>query len=113
MAMKRFATWLAIASMSLEPLLAGAQVPAQPAVPPPIAVQPTQPAAPVARPLPPSRWTADQVRQSFELADNDSNGELTRAEAQRLTIMPRSFEDTDQNKDGVIVLGEYEAAFPR
>ncbi len=71
------------------------------------------PAAPASRPLPPSRWTPAQVRQSFEFADSDGNGELTRAEAQQLTIMPRSFEDMDQNKDGVVSRAEYEALFAR
>ncbi len=47
------------------------------------------------------------------MADTDSNGELTRAEAQKLTLMPRSFEDADQNKDGVMVFNEYAAGFAR
>src|SRR5213595_2029449 len=86
---------------------AHAQVPsappgAQPAIP-----------APVTQPLPPSRWTPQQVREAFQLADVNSDGQLTRAEAQRLPIMPRSFEDTDLNKDGVITLDEYQASFPQ
>lgn len=67
----------------------------------------------VVQSLPPSRWTPVQVRQAFELADSDSNGELSRAEAQRLTILPRPFEEMDGNKDGVLARGEYEAVFPR
>ena len=47
------------------------------------------------------------------MADSDSNGELSRAESQRLAILPRSFEDMDENKDGVLVRDEYEGAFPR
>ena len=35
---------------------------------------------------------------------------LSRAEAQRLAIMPRSFEDLDQNKDGVLGRAEYEGS---
>jgi len=67
----------------------------------------------MAQPLPPSRWTAAQVQEAFEFADSDGNGELTRAEAQRLSIMPRSFEDMDENKDGVVTRSEYENAFAR
>jgi len=79
----------------------------------PSAVAPVPPAATDSQPqpMPPSRWTPDQIRQAFSLADTDGNGQLTRAEAQRLAIMPRSFEDMDENKDGAIVLREYEAAF--
>lgn len=102
------ALWLAIV-----PVLARAQVSAEPATPAPAAVQPAAPAASAAQPAPPARWSAAQVRQAFELADTDSNGRLTRAEAQRLTIMPRSFEDADQNKDGVLGLEEYQAGFAR
>ena len=68
---------------------------------------------PTAQPLPANRWTAQQIRQAFELADSDGNGELSRAEAQRLPIVPHSFEEMDQNKDGVISRSEYEAAFTR
>ncbi len=74
---------------------------------------PVVPAAPTAQPLPPHRWTAQQIREAFELADSDTNGELTRAEIQRVAILPRSFEDMDQNKDGVVTRAEYEAAFVR
>ena len=35
----------------------------------------------------------------------------TRAEAQRLAILPHSFEDMDQNKDGVVDRAEYQRAF--
>jgi hypothetical protein len=86
-----------------------AQVPPpQPATPP--GVQPALP-APVTQPLPPNRWTPEQIRDAFQLADVDANGQLTRAEAQRLAVMPRSFEDTDVNKDGVLTLDEYQASF--
>jgi hypothetical protein len=67
--------------------------------------------APAAPPLPANRWTAAQVLEAFELADANGDGQLTRAEAQRLPIMPRSFEETDTNKDGVLVLSEYQASF--
>ena len=93
---------------------AGAQTaPAAPAMPGNQPAVPAVPATPVMRPLPASQWTMPQVRQSFELADSDSNGQLTRAEAQQLTIMPRSFEEFDANKDGFIGRGEYESVFTR
>jgi hypothetical protein len=79
--------------------------PARP--PPPAQVVPANP------PLPVARWTVSQIHEAFDMADTDSNGELSRAEAQRLAVLPRSFEEMDQNKDGVLVRAEYEAAFPR
>jgi hypothetical protein len=99
-------------ALALAPL-AGAQmapapapVPAVPAaVPAPV---PTRPA-----PIPANRWTPQQVRQAFDAADANSDGVLTRAEAQQLTILPRSFEDIDENKDGVVTRAEYENAFNR
>jgi hypothetical protein len=67
--------------------------------------------SPAPAPAPPSRWTPAQIREAFQLADANSDGQLTRGEAQRLAIMPRSFEDTDLNKDGVLTLNEYMASF--
>jgi Ca2+-binding EF-hand superfamily protein len=94
--------------------MAGAQTaPAAPGMPGYQPTVPAIPATPVLRPLPPSQWTGAQIGQSFELADSDANGQLTRAEAQQLTIMPRSFEDMDENKDGVIGREEYESVFTR
>lgn len=74
---------------------------------------PVVPATPTAQPLPAHRWTAQQIRDAFELADSDTNGELSRAEIQRVAILPRGFEEMDQNKDGVVTRAEYEAAFAR
>ena len=67
--------------------------------------------APVAQPLPPSRWTAAEIREAFQRADANGDGHLTRAEAQHLPIMPRTFEDSDLNKDGVLTPDEYQASF--
>jgi hypothetical protein len=67
--------------------------------------------APVTQPLPPSRWTPAQIREAFQRADMNGDGQLTRGEAQHLPMMPRSFEDTDLNKDGVLTLDEYQASF--
>jgi hypothetical protein len=80
-------------------------------------ITPPVPAASTAsasqQPLPATQWTVNQAREAFGRADADGNGVLSRAEAQRLAIMPRSFEDTDTNKDGVIDLNEYLASFGR
>ena len=85
---------------------AGAQVGS---TPPAAAVAPVVPGTVVpAVPLPAGQWTLAQVRQSFLLADADGNGQLTRAEAQRLAILPRGFEELDANKDGLLAREEYE-----
>jgi hypothetical protein len=60
---------------------------------------PTEPPAPGAVPAAPVA------------ADANGDGQLTRAEAQRLSVMPHSFEDMDQNKDGAVTRAEYEASF--
>lgn len=54
------------------------------------------------------RWTVAQVRQAFLQADADGDRVLTRGEAQWLAILPRSFEELDANKDGVLSAQEYE-----
>jgi hypothetical protein len=53
-------------------------------------------------------YTALQIAQSFLGADANRDGELTRGEAQRLTIMPYSFEEMDRNHDGILTRFEYE-----
>jgi hypothetical protein len=112
--MDKRALLFAIAVAGLQTVAAIAQTPAGPGPAAPAAVQPgAAAAAPPAAPAPASRWTADQIRQAFDLADSDTNGELSRSEAQRLTILPRSFEDMDQNKDGVLSRVEYQAGFAR
>lgn len=60
-----------------------------------------------AAPAPAARWTPRQLQQAFSAADADGDGRLSRAEAQRLVLLPRSFEDMDANKDGVLTAGEY------
>lgn len=49
----------------------------------------------------------DQAR-SFIFADANRDGELTRAEAARLSIMTMGFEEMDRNFDGVISRFEYD-----
>lgn len=58
----------------------------------------------------PGPYTALQVAQSFITADANRDGDLTRAEAQRLTILPFAFEEMDRNRDGVLSRSEYEDA---
>ena len=53
-------------------------------------------------------YPALQLAQSFQGADSNRDGELTRAEAQRLTIMPTAFDEMDRNRDGVISRSEYD-----
>jgi hypothetical protein len=55
-------------------------------------------------------YTALQVAQSVLGADGNRDGELTRAEAQRLTLAPYTFEEMDRNHDGIITRFEYEDA---
>ena len=100
---RRLPAWLFAALCCGAPVFA--QQPVANTVPPP----PTAPAPPA----PASRWTPAQIQQAFEQADADSNGSLSRAEAQRLPLLPRSFEEADLNKDGVLTRAEYEASFSR
>ena len=51
-----------------------------------------------------------EIAQSFMAADANRDGELTRAEAQRLTIAPFPFEEMDRNHDGILTRSEYEDA---
>lgn len=108
--MRFFTSWVVGVAVSFATTAALAQTAAPVDSALPTGAQPALP-APVTQPLPANRWTALQIRQAFELADANSDGQLSRAEAQHLPIMPRSFEDTDTNKDGVLVLGEYESSF--
>jgi hypothetical protein len=93
--------------------LAAAQTPSAPAVVPAVPAAVPVPVPYKSAPIPASRWTPQQIRQAFDAADADSNGVLTRAESQQLAIMPRSFEDMDDNKDGFVSRSEYENAFNR
>ncbi|MDB5752703.1 MAG: hypothetical protein JWP65_3124 [Ramlibacter sp.] len=88
-----------------------AQVPAQRSADPAASLMPPAGTAATVPPPAPAagRWTAAQVQQSFSQADSNADGQLTRAEAQRLALLPRSFEDMDANKDGVLSLAEYQA----
>jgi hypothetical protein len=53
--------------------------------------------------------TQFQVQQAFQGADADRDGQLSRAEAARVSGMQRSFEDMDSNKDGLLSSTEFEA----
>lgn len=107
-----FALSLLFAGLAAIPAPSLAQGAGQPAATTPAnATAAPATASPNAPALPPSKWTEQQIRQAFELADADNNGQLSRAEAQRLPVMPHSFEDIDTNKDGAITLDEFLAAF--
>lgn len=55
-------------------------------------------------------YTAVDVARSFLLADIDRDGDLSRAEATRLSVMPLSFEEMDANHDDTLTRSEYEDA---
>lgn len=52
-------------------------------------------------------FSATDTARSFFFADANKDGELTRAEAARLSISTMSFEEMDRNFDGVISRFEY------
>ena len=52
-------------------------------------------------------FSATDTARSFFFADANKDGELTRAEAGRLSISTMSFEEMDRNFDGVITRFEY------
>jgi len=52
-------------------------------------------------------FSATDVARSFFFADADKDGDLTRAEAARLSIQSLSFEEMDRNFDGIISRFEY------
>ena len=56
------------------------------------------------------RYAAVDIARSFIEADANRDGDLTRAEAQRLTILPYSFEEMDRNRDGLVSRFEYDDA---
>lgn len=60
-------------------------------------------------------WTAAagpissvDIARSFLGADANRDGELTRAEAARLTIFPVPFEEMDLDRDGILSRSEYD-----
>lgn len=94
------------------PQIAHAQVPAARATDPAAALMPPPSAAtapPVVAPPVAGRWNVAQLQQSFARADSNADHQLTRAEAQGLAILPRSFEDLDANNDGLLSPQEYQA----
>ena len=63
-------------------------------------------------PIPPTKpkWSAEQIEQTFKLADSNGDGSIAREEAQRFPAVLKRFEQVDTNKDGVISRAEWEAA---
>jgi hypothetical protein len=55
-------------------------------------------------------FSATDLARSWYFADANHDGDLTRAEAGRLSIAPLNFEQMDRNFDGVISRFEYEDA---
>ena len=58
----------------------------------------------------PGPYSAVQIAMSFLQADSNRDGGLSRAEAQRLAILPMAFEDMDLDKDGEVSRSEYDDA---
>lgn len=56
-------------------------------------------------------YTALEIARSFIRADVNARGELTRDEAARLALMPKSFDDMDTNHDNILTRSEYDDAF--
>ena len=55
-----------------------------------------------------SGYTALQLAESFLKADANRDGELSRAEFQRLSIAPASFEEMDRDRNGIVSRSEYD-----
>ena len=112
--LRPWAAGLASAAALLASLAAAQSLPPVPQAAPlaqPGLAPPQLPASPTVQAIPAAEWTPERIRQSFDQADSNSDGQLTRSEAQRLMILPHSFEDMDVNKDGVVNRAEYERAF--
>lgn len=93
-----------LAAVAVAAVAAQAQAPALRAPDPAPNLMP-----PAATAAPPPRWSPAQVQQAFRQADSNADNQLTRAEAQQLSILPRSFEELNLNKDGVVTFTEYQA----
>jgi hypothetical protein len=55
--------------------------------------------------------SAVDIARAFMDADTNRDGELSRGEAQRLSILTTPFDDLDRNRDGVLSRFEYDDAF--
>lgn len=89
----RSATFLAALAATL-PLTALAQQ-----------AQPGQPAQPGQQPA------ASTPEIAFMRADTNGDGKLSKAEAARLPAIASKFDALDKDKDGMLSMGEYMAAF--
>jgi hypothetical protein len=62
------------------------------------------------RPMPGGPISDVDIARSFMNADTDHDGDLTRGEAARLSILPLAFEEMDANHDDILTRSEYENA---
>jgi hypothetical protein len=57
-------------------------------------------------------YSAVDITRAFMEADTNHDGDLSRGEAQRLSIfLPVPFDELDRNRDGLLSRFEYEDAF--
>jgi hypothetical protein len=61
-------------------------------------------------PAPSGPYSAVDIARAFLEADTNHDGDLSRAEAQRIAL-PVPFDDLDRNRDGLLSRFEYEDAF--
>jgi len=119
--MKQSAAWAALAGAAIG--IAAAMPARAQDTPGPNGTSPGQIATPMASDIVPDvrartmggppgrRFTPTEIARSFYEADVNHDGSLTRAEAQRLAIMPYDFDQIDRDHDGAISRFEYEDAF--
>ena len=65
-------------------------------------------AAPADAPIPPNRWSADQLSDAFRKADTNSDQRLSRGEAAVWPGLARQFDKVDRDKDGSISSAEFD-----
>ena len=62
------------------------------------------------QPIPPNRWSADELSGAFRKADVNGDGQLSRSEAAIWPGLARQFDQVDRNKDGSISSAEFDEA---
>ncbi|CAN5654118.1 hypothetical protein BH11PSE7_BH11PSE7_26520 [soil metagenome] len=56
------------------------------------------------------KWSAEQIEQSFKLADANKDASISRQEAQRFPAVLKRFDQVDTNRDGLISREEWSEA---